>query len=165
MAVVFLIVLVFLLWVQNTFAVCPLCTLAVGGGVGVSRWLGIDDVILGIWIGGLTVSLIFWTKEWLDKKNIHFKGKNLLNIIFYYLLVLGSLYLTGILKENIIYSFWLSKVLLGVILGSFVFWVGAKWHYYLKEKNGGKVYFPFQKVVLPVAPLIILSLIFYFLSL
>jgi hypothetical protein len=34
----------------------------------------------------------------------------------------------------------------------------------LKQKNGGKAHFPFEKVVLPVAPLIILSVIFYFVT-
>jgi len=53
---------------QKVLAVCPLCTVAVGAGVGLSRWLGIDDVITGLWIGGLIVSLIAWSENWLDKK-------------------------------------------------------------------------------------------------
>lgn len=32
-------------------AVCPVCTVAVGTGVGLSRWLGVDDTITGLWLG------------------------------------------------------------------------------------------------------------------
>ena len=59
---------------------------------------------------------------------------------------------------------WLDKLLLGTIVGSFGFWAGAEWYYYLKEKNHGHAYFPFQKVVMPISPLIILSIIFYFIT-
>jgi hypothetical protein len=33
--------------------VCPVCTIAVAGGVGLCRYLGIDDLISGSWIGAL----------------------------------------------------------------------------------------------------------------
>lgn len=39
-------------------AICPVCTVAVGTDVGLCRWLGIDDVLSGIWIGGLIISMI-----------------------------------------------------------------------------------------------------------
>ena len=42
-------------------AVCPVCTVAVGAGLEGMRLLGVDDVITGIWAGGLTLSLFFWT--------------------------------------------------------------------------------------------------------
>jgi len=44
-------------------AVCPVCSIAVAGGVGLSRWLGIDDTISGIWIGGLIISLAIWCEK------------------------------------------------------------------------------------------------------
>ncbi len=49
---------------------CPVCTIAVGAGIGLSRWLGVDDLISGLWIGGLIVSLIGMTILWLNKKNL-----------------------------------------------------------------------------------------------
>jgi hypothetical protein len=56
------------------------------------------------------------------------------------------------------------KLLLGIILGTIGFFAGAIWYEYLKKKNGGHAHFPFEKVVLPVAPLIVLSVIFYFIT-
>jgi hypothetical protein len=158
-----------LLFVPKALAVCPLCTVAVGAGVGFSRWLGIDDVITGLWIGGLIVSLITWTESWLKGKNIHFRGRLFIIILGYYLLTVLPLYFTGFLgnPQNslaYVYGIYFDKLLLGIIVGSFAFWFGASWYYYLKEKNQGRAYFPFQKVVMPVAPLVFLSIIFYFLT-
>ena len=154
------------LFAQKALAVCPICTIAVGVGVGLSRWLGIDDTISGLWIGGLTVSMITWTESWLEKKNICFKGRIFANILGYYSLIIIPLYYSGIIGHplNTLCACGLDKLLLGIIVGSIGFWFGASWYYYLKEKNQGRVYFPFQKVVFPISPLIILSIIFYFLT-
>jgi hypothetical protein len=166
----FLLIAVFgLLFVSKALAVCPLCTVTVGVGVGFSRWLGIDDIITGLWIGGLIASLITWTESWLKGKNIHFRGRLFIIILGYYLLMVLPLYFTGFLSNPqssfaYIYGIYFDKLLLGIIVGSFAFWFGASWYYCLKEKNQGRVYFPFQKVVMPVAPLIFLSIIFYFLT-
>ena len=154
------------LFAKKALAVCPICTIAVGAGVGLSRWLGIDDVITGLWIGGFIVSMITWTESWLDKKNIRFKGRIFVNVLGYYLLIVIPLFYSGIIMNPLhaLCACGLDKLLLGIIVGSFGFWFGASWYYYLKEKNQGRAYFPFQKVVMPISPLIILSIIFYFLT-
>ena len=54
---IFPIIAVGLLFAKKALAVCPICTVAAATGIGFSRWLGIDDTITGLWIGGLTVSL------------------------------------------------------------------------------------------------------------
>lgn len=155
-----------LLIAKQALAVCPICTIAVGAGVGLSRWLGIDDSITGLWIGGLTVSMITWTLSWFDRKNIRLRGRTLATIAGYYLLIVVPLYFMGIIGNplNIICACGLDKLIVGIIVGSIAFWFGASWYFHLKEKNGGHAYFPFQKVVMPVSPLIVMSLIFYFLT-
>jgi len=154
------------LMAKQALAVCPICTIAVGAGIGLSRWLGIDDSITGLWIGGLTVSMITWTLSWFDKKKILFKGRVIITILGYYLLIVTPLYFMGIMGNplNSICFCGLDKLVIGIIVGSIAFWFGAEWYYYLKAKNGGHAYFPFQKVVMPISPLIILSLIYYFLT-
>jgi len=150
---------------KNALAVCPLCTIAVTAGVGLSRWLGIDDTITGLWLGGLIISMVNWTENWLEKKNIRFRGRILVDLAFYYAIILIPLYYSGIIgnSSNALYIFSLDKLFFGIIVGSISFWAGASWYFYLKEKNGNHAYFPFQKVVMPLAPLIILSIMFYFL--
>ncbi|MDP2966824.1 MAG: hypothetical protein Q8N87_00160 [bacterium] len=154
---------------KKVLAVCLICTVAAGAGLGFSRWLGIDDTITGLWIGGLIVSLIIWTLDWLNRKNIHFKGRNILTALIYYAFLIFPLYFAGLIGggQNSLFCWcgWhFDKLTLGVIVGSISFWFGAEWYYFLKEKNNGRAYFPFQKVVLPISPLILLSIIFYFLT-
>ncbi|MCL5017158.1 MAG: hypothetical protein M1155_00630 [Patescibacteria group bacterium] len=155
-----------MLLAKQTLAICPICTIAVGAGLGLSRWLGINDSITGLWIGGLTVSMITWTEDWFDRKNIHFKFRSWVTTIGYYLFVVAPLYFTGMLANpaNAIYSTWLDPLIIGIIVGSLGFWLGVEWYYALKSKNNGRAYFPFQKVVMPISPLIIMSVIFYFLT-
>ena len=130
---------------KQALAVCPICTVTVGAGVGFSRWIGIDDSITGLWIGGLTVSMITWTVSWFDKKNIHFKGRVLATIVGYYLLIVVPLYFMGIIGNplNTICACGLDKLVIGVLVGSIAFWFGASWYYHLKEKNGGHAFFSF----------------------
>ncbi len=152
--------------VKQALAVCPICTIAVTAGVGLSRWLGIDDSITGLWIGGLTVSMITWTMSWYEKKNIKFKGKGILTIFGYYLLIVVPLFFIGMIGNplNMICACGADKLLIGIVIGSLGFWAGVEWYFHLKTKNNGHAYFPFQKVVMPVSPLIILSIIFYYLT-
>lgn len=164
--IISLLLIVGLFFAKQALAVCPICTIAVGAGIGFSRWLGIDDSITGLWVGGLTVSMITWTLSWFKKKNINFKFRTIVTVIGYYLLVVVPLYFMGMLANpiNAIYSTWVDKLLIGVVVGSVGFWLGAEWYYSMKEKNGGHAYFPFQKVVMPISPLIIMSIIFYLLT-
>ena len=146
-------------------AVCPVCTIAVGAGVGVSRSAGIDDLIVGLWIGGFLTSLIMWTEDWLSKKNINFKGRTIVNILVYLSLTIIPLYTSGIIGNpvNTFCGCGIDELVFGIIGGAVAFWCGARWYEFLKKRNNNKAYFPFQKVVMPILPLIILSLIFYIL--
>lgn len=144
-------------------AVCPVCTVAVIAGVGLSRWLGIDDSISGLWIGGLTVSVIIWTLNWMNKKNYHFPAREFLIIIGYYVLIIAPLFFTDILGHPLNKLWGVDKLLLGIIIGSLSFLSGALLYNWMKKRHDNRAYFPFQKVVMPILPLIILSLILYFL--
>jgi hypothetical protein len=150
-----------LLLAQSAKAVCPVCTVAVCAGVGLSRWLGIDDVISGVWIGGLIVSMIIWTLEWLNKKKYNFKLRGLAIILFYYLIIIIPLYWKGIVGHPQNKFLGIDKILFGIGTGTLAFLIGFWLNNLLKKKNQGKAYFPFQKVVLPVGLLIIASLIFH----
>ena len=144
--------------------VCPVCTVAFGVGVGFSRWLGIYDSITGLWIGGLMVAIISWTIDWLDKKSIKFKGRNAVIIVTFYLLTVIPLFWIEIMGNPLNTLWGIDKLLLGIIVGSVVFYSANVWYFELKEKNGGKAHFPFQRVVMPVSSLIITSLAFYILT-
>jgi hypothetical protein len=164
-----LLLVFYLLLPHAALAVCPVCTVAVVGGIELSRYLGVDDSITGLWVGGLTVSLIFWTIDWMNRKNIRFKGRKILIAVGYYALVVLPLYFLKIIhlrlpRYETFCNCGIDKMTVGLASGSIVFLAGALFYNYLKEKNGGHAHFPYEKVVLPIAPLIILSIVFYFLT-
>src|SRR3990172_4136169 len=65
-----------LITAPSALAVCPVCTVAVGAGLGISRALGIDDTVTSVWIGGLILSMSFWLIDWLKKKKTEFPISN-----------------------------------------------------------------------------------------
>jgi hypothetical protein len=150
---------------DRAYAICPVCTVAVAGGVGLSRYLGVDDLIAGLWIGGFTVSLIMWTVNWLNKKGIKFIGRKILITAAYYGLIVVPLFYTGIMGHPLNKLWGVDRLLLGIILGSVVFFAFAQGYQYMKKKHDNKAYFPFQKVVMPVLPLVLLTILFYFVKL
>jgi len=144
-------------------AICPVCTVAVIGGVGLSRWLGIDDTITGLWVGGVTVSLIAWTIDWLNKKNIRFLFRKILIIALYYGFIVVPLIWWDVIGHPLNKIWGMDKLLFGIILGTILFIIGMIAYPYLKNKKTDKPYFPYQKVVVAIAPLIIFSFILFFL--
>jgi len=141
---------------------CPVCTVAVGAGIGLSRWLGVDDLVSGLLIGGLLVSLIGMTFLWLNKKNLKNNLLRLLIISLYYFFTIGPLYWTKVIGNPCNHIWGLDRIIWGIIIGSAVFLVSYGFHLWLKKKNNHKVFFLFQKVVIPVIFLLIASLIIYF---
>lgn len=153
-----------LFFAHSSQAVCPVCTVAVGAGIGLSRYLGIDDMVTGVWIGGMIMSLTYWTIDYLNRKNIRFKGRKILTLASYMAVTLGPLYYQGIIGHPYNQICGMDKLLFGMIWGAIGFVAGNIIHGQLKKRNNDKVYFPFQKVVMSIAPLVILSLVLYIVS-
>ena len=141
-------------------AVCPLCTLAVSAGVGLTQYLGIDDLITGLWLGGLLTSLTLWSSEWVKRRN---KAHTFLYTILLAFGWFGSCYLAlwlaGYLGHPLNRLWGVDRLLLGTIMGAMTFvlvhlgYLWLRFHY-------GRPFFPFQKVVMPVAALLGLSFLF-----
>lgn len=144
---------------------CPVCTVTVIAGLGISRLLGIDDLVTSLWIGGFILSLSFITTAWINKKwpKISVKYYSLPTFVLMYLFVLVPLKLAHIIgvKHNTLWG--VDKIILGIIIGSVVFLIGI-WADKKVRKIKGRQLFPFQKVAFPVLTLVISSLIFYFMT-
>lgn len=154
-------------WGLKASAICPVCVVAVGAGLGLSEYLGIDDTIAGTWIGGLLLAVSLWTINWLNKKNWQFGQKDLRDIvvfILYYGLTIWPLFAQNLIGNPYNRLYGLDKLVLGIIAGSLIFAAVSAWYIYLKKNNNGHAYFPFQKVAMPVGALTILSLVFYLLT-
>ncbi len=141
--------------------ICQLCVATIGIGLGLSRWLGIDDVVSSVWIGALLVSVILWTLIYLKKRGWSFQDDGVVITLAYILLIYIPLYYAGIIgnPENKILG--LDKIIFGSSIGLVVIFAGHWTNLYMKKKNNGKAFFAFQKVVVPVLTLIITSLILW----
>lgn len=157
--------LVALIFAVPAKAVCPICTIAVAGGLGISRWIGIDDSVMGIWIGGLILSSGFWMADFISKKTLKIPYPKLLSILVMVLFVVPPLYwshIMGIVGNTL----WgIDKILLGTIVGSGLFFAGMKLDQWLRTTNEGKVYIYYQKVIAPVFFLTLGSFIFFLITL
>ncbi len=151
------------LFVRSAQAVCPVCVVVVGAGIGIAEEFGVADTIIGVWVGAFIIAMAWWTVNWLVKKSWCFKGCGSVTFLSYYLLILVPLYYSGIIGKELNKLWGIDKLLLGVLVGSVLFFLGERYHFYLKAKNNDKVYFPFQRVVVPVIALIIATIVFYFL--
>lgn len=148
----------------DALAVCPVCTVAVGAGLEGARLLGVEDVITGIWAGGLTLSIAAWTANWMKKRGVKSAFWYVLNFVVYYALLAGVYFVpmdNPIVKFNDNCIWGIDQFLLGAVSGTIVFWVMQKWYQHIKANNGGHAQFPFQKVVMPFGGLMIITLIFW----
>jgi len=150
--------------VSAAYAVCPVCTVAIGAGLEGARMLGVEDVLVGIWAGGLTVSLIGWTANFLKKHNVTNKVWYVLNALIY-IALLASVYVFP--KDNPFVVFgdkcmWtVDQFLLGVLFGMATFIGMETWYSKIKLRNGNHAKYPFQKVVMPFSGLLVVTGIFW----
>ena len=141
-------------------AVCPVCTVAVGAGLEGMRLLGVDDVITGIWAGGLTLSLFFWTAGWLKKHGVTNPWLQIVVPFVGYYALLAAVYLMPGVTFGAVRLWGVDKFMLGAIVGTVAFYLGARWYVKLKRENGGHARFPFQKVVVPLSFLMVATAVF-----
>jgi len=156
--------LVLVVFMAAADAVCPVCTIAIGAGLEGMRMLGVKDVLTGIWAGGLTVSLIGWTANYMRKRGVKNVFWYILNVVVY-LALLGGVYFLP--AGNPIVKWWencmwgIDQFLLGIIVGATTFIIMELWYARIKKNHGGHALFPFQKVVMPFVGLLIMTGVFW----
>ena len=163
--------LLFLISLLNLIAIipiamahCPLCTAATIIGVGVTRSLGWDDSIVGVFVGAMIVSSAFWVNNIFKKKNIggnKFLRVGSITLATFVLTILGF-YLSGIFgPANAYRIFGMEKIIFGTFSGVIVsfaaFFVSNK----IKRSNEGKVLFNYQTMILTFGALILNVLLFW----
>ena len=154
----------FLIFTKPVQAVCPICTAAVAGGLGISRWLGIDDSVVGLWIGALVVSASLLLANIFEKKWPQLPAKRAMSLIMFALFFLPILWLIGVigLPGNTLMG--VDKILLGIGFGGLIFFLAVVLDTYLKKINDGKVIIYYQTVIIPVFLLSLASFIFYLIT-
>lgn len=158
----FIFLSLFFLFPLSTKGVCPICTITTAGTVGLCRWLKIDDLLSGIWIGAFLVSFSLWLSFFLKKRFFSFPFQSFFILFFIYFLTLSSFYYFNLLGNtpNKIYN--IERLLFGILTGTLCFPVAIGFHQFLRKLNKGKSFFSFQKIIIIFVFLIILTFVFYF---
>lgn len=149
-----------ILFPSTALAHCPLCVAGAAVGITLTRWIGVDDSITGIWIAALLGSSSFWLTNWVMSKYGD-KIKNNLRLLvkpFFYILIFGSTIWSFykfqlIIRMDQIMGF--DKLAFGMLVGGISFYLLD----YLKIKR----YFPYQKIVINLGMIILLSIFDYIL--
>ena len=159
-----LIISALFLYPVQAHAVCPLCTIAVGAGLGLSRLIGIDDSVTGVWVGGLILSSGLWMADFIKKKGWKVPYPEFISVLLMVLFVIPPLYWSKMIgiTGNILWG--VDKVLLGTVIGAGMFLLGVVIDKRLRTTNNGKVYVYYQKVIIPVFLLSVTSFILYLIT-
>ena len=142
---------------------CPVCTLAVGGGLLLARYFGVRDEVIGVWIGAALLALSQWTIYWFETKKWNWLWLKIVTYICWYS-VLVPLYLGA--HPKIIFNYHkicgVDSFLVSVAAGTLAAIIGVVIYEFLKKKHGGRAHFPYEKVVIPLALIGLTSYAFHF---
>src|SRR3990170_7280881 len=117
---------------------CPLCVAGAGAGLSLSRLLGIDDSITGVWLGAFLGAIAFWTDTALAKKRKIPYSKPLIYIAIF-ATTLWSFYKFN-LVVRMVKIFGLDKLTFGMVAGGVLFYLADVIDTLLIKRNG-KVFF------------------------
>ena len=161
-----LILLMFLFFNRNLFAnpiACPVCAVMIVSGLSISRLLGVNDYVVGIWTGALILAMSNGITIFLKKKNINNKLLNVTIYIADYCMII-PLYIGK--NPQLIFNsekiLFIDAFIFSMAVGSLVLFTTSRLYYYMKSKNNNKAHFPFEKVVLPVVVLVLVSVVFQY---
>lgn len=147
----------YLLFPTPAVAQCPVCIVTVGGGMFLADRLGIDDFLVSLWISGLNTAISFWLATKI--KNRFFGNPIVLSFLMLGLTLSYFIFTdqTGSTGNQLL---GIDKLILGQSLGLLIWLLGIFIDRQSRVLNGGKILFPYQKVVFPIGILIILTITF-----
>lgn len=137
---------------------CPLCAAGAGAGLTLSRWLGVDDSITGIWLAAFLAAISLWFSGSLKKKYIPFQ--NFIIYVAIFGLTLWSFYAFGLINDHAGMIIGLPKLTFGMLLGGIIFYIIEVANQYIIKRNS-KVLFPYQRLVVSLGGMFILSILMY----
>ena len=139
---------------SEVLAHCPLCTAGAGAGLALSRWLGIDDSISGVWIAAFLGASALWGANSLKKKYIPFQS----HIIYWVVIAttIWSFYAFKLADTHAGLIMGIPKVIFGMGAGSLVFYLVDFLNSYIRKVKG-KVLFAYQPIVFSLGAMVIVS--------
>ncbi len=137
---------------------CPVCTIAIGAALPITRRMGVPDAVAGLWVGAFLVLMGYWVIKFMDRRGWRFWGRNAL-VLGAMMASIGFAYIGNVTYSPCTYFGFLrvDPLLFGTILGGLLFIVTEKIYDWMKARNGGHAHFAFEKVVLPIVVLAVAS--------
>lgn len=163
-SLIFLYLISIVVFMQSAMAHCPLCTVGTIAGVGITRSLGLDDSIVGIFVGAMIVSSALWLNRIFKNKNIG--GHNGLRfvslLILTIVLTLLTFYLAGLFGIGNNYRiFGIERLTFGAISGGIVSLAAFNVSNEIKKRNKNKTLFNYQTISITFLALILNAVIFW----
>ena len=144
------------MFAQVAYAQCPLCIVTVGGGMLIAQRLGVDDLLVSIWVSALNVAIAFWLASKFKNrllKNGYLITAILLASTLIYFQISGQL---GHLGNRF---FGIDKIIFGQLLGTIIMIAANSCYQFVKAKLGHAP-FPYAKVVFPFSAILLTTLFF-----
>lgn len=141
---------------------CPVCMVTVGASLYLAEKSGLDKCVIGVWSGAMMAIVGYFAIRYFNHKKWYFEGRDFL-LMALSISSISFVYATQLTYTPVIIGFlYIDSFLLSNLCGAFIFIFGIHLYEWLKVKNGGHAHFPFEKVVVPVLCVALISLLFYF---
>ncbi len=152
---------------QLVSAMCPLCVAGAAAGLGIARYYGLDDTIVGIWLGALAISSALWVNRTVRKR---FGA----SILPYQGFVVGIATIAATILPFYFAGFFngmpnmadtilgINRVLFGIVMGSIIAYFGAPVSNYIKRTRGKAI--PYQSVLFTIFLLFLASIISWYVT-
>ena len=139
---------------------CPVCTIAIGAALPITRRMGVSDAAIGVWMGAFLAIMGYWIIKFMARRGWNFRGRNTLVLILS-VATIGFAYMGQVSYTPCTYLGFVNidPLLFGTVLGAILFIITEKAYEWMRARNDGHAHFPFEKVVLPIIVLAIASII------
>ncbi|NQV09015.1 hypothetical protein HQ529_04145 [Candidatus Woesearchaeota archaeon] len=160
--------LFFVFLVEEVKAHCPLCTIGAAAAAGGAVWLGVNQVVIGIFIGAFAVSIGWWVAGLIKKQYVPFQ--KWIIILLSFITTIGPLlpildgvnplYISlageygSLLNRVYLYNLFLIGSIIGGIIVSLTPWLSKK----ITELRKGKM-ISYQGIMLTLLLLVITGII------
>lgn len=139
---------------------CPLCVAGAGAGLSLASALGIDDSITGVWISALLGATALFSAGMIKKKILPFQ--TLIIYLGTFAGTLWSFYQFNLVNLHSGTILGLPKLTFGIASGALLFLMAGHLNLVL-IKTSGRVFVPYQGIIVVLGSIIVWSIIVYIL--
>ncbi len=159
-------------FVENVKAHCPLCTVGAVVAAAGAGYLGVNMIVIGLFIGAFAVSLGFWMSKLIKKRYI--PAQTFLLVLISFLATILPVMIAMPNQEHEVYPLYISiagdyggllnrtyvfsKFLIGSVIGGFIMIFTPRLSRIVTEVRKRKT-FPFQGIVITFLTLILFGVI------